>query len=81
MEELKNSNFENNYIEEKIKQYKKYQNRIDRIIKNVSADGVLNDKERARFVGFLNSSRYHCQGRINKLNEYEKENLDVSSNN
>ena len=56
-------------IEEKIKKYTKYRSRIDRIIKCVCADELLDEQEKIRFRTFLNKARYHCQGRINKLNE------------
>lgn len=61
-------------IEEKIKNYTRYRNRIDRIIKCVSADELIDEQEQIRFIGFLNSARYHCQGKINKLNESKGEN-------
>lgn len=57
-------------IEEKIKSYTKYKNRIDKIIKCVSTDELLDEQEQIRFTRYLNSARYHCQGKINKLNEY-----------
>ena len=61
-------------MEERIKNYTRYRNRIDRIIKCVSTDELLDEQEQIRFIFFLNQARYHCQGKINKINESKGEN-------
>ena len=58
----------------RIKNYTRYRNRIDRIIKCVSTDKLLDEQEQIRFRTFLNKARYHCQGKINKLKESKGEN-------